>query len=60
MESLLDVTEPREAVGQSTTRLKRRESICLVVFAHSISNETGVHYHTVRAANLLIYGGEMH
>lgn len=59
---LLDVTEPREGVlvndgGQRSTGLKRRGSVCLVVFAHSISDETGVHYCTVHADNLLIYGG---
>lgn len=59
---LLDVTEPREGAlanggGQRSTGLKRRGSVCLVVFAHSISDETGVHYYTVHADNLVIYGG---
>lgn len=41
--------------GQRSTGLERRGSVCLVVFAHSISDETGVHYYTVHADNLLIH-----
>lgn len=64
MVSLLDVIECREGTlanggGRRSTRLQSRGSVCLVVFARSISDETGEHYYAVNADHLLIYGGNM-